>query len=719
MIMNKLLLVLLLLVPASAWWDPDWNFSKTVTTTDDASLITGWFTLDTESLISSGKMRHDCGDTRMTKDESAIGYYMTGCNTTYTNVFFEVDYSGDTHNLYYGNPAATGQSSSSVFSFYDNFESYSTGSDGSTTWTVRGGSFEVRYQNNSQRYVVNTTAESIATSYAPSGNFSVFAELGTPGNGNPGLVYSYVGSSEYYAAYLNGSEVWIRNGTVHAKIGDFTSQDFNYMLVEVVNGMASVYVNGNLEGVGNYSSGSVGVYALPEGTSHASIDGFAVFPSAGVSWSLGTERTRPQIVLQFVGSEAANMRTIVAHMSEGDNMLRIQLESVEEGELVEDNSAQLSWGNITFNSTGYAVNGSFVKVDSDEFNYTQGKYRFELRYVKTDTSHKKWHVVQFFYNFPAIKHIVFLTANQSGSYPVDIYPWNPCSSYVNNTGNHSCGNDMHSSVGVFRFGGSSLCGLHWADPNTFRVYDNITLSSKGYKKEIFWHSYMGCDKFTEEVEVFCGTDFSNCTATPIIPVKMLFYVNDEPRPLSRIEYPSGFSCTLNGESFTELVDYTKINKGLNDLQCSGSGNLTYFRLYSSHPYETTRFFDEKPETYRIEIAGPASRGKLRICGIPLFDKILPFKCSGNNLFFEGDFLNGTQDFYIFKTKRSWSYIQAQGGPEAQVKVTRMEPPQPPLAAAKELGPPNIPPTHKVINSRRLFYSNSTVVEVVITAWRSI
>lgn len=717
--MNKLVIIVLLLFPASAWWDPDWNFSKTVTSTDDASLITGWFTVDTESLINTNKTRHDCGDLRVTKDDSPVEYYMTGCDTTYTSVFFEVDYSRDTYELYYGNPSGTDQSSSGVFNFFDNFESYSTGSDGSTTWTTRAGSFQVKYLNNSQRFVVNTTAESIATSYSPSGNFSVFAELG-PGDGNVGLVYSYVSSSEYYAAYLKGTEVWICNGSVHAKIGDFTSSGLNYMAVEVLSGVANVYVNGNLEGIGNYSSGSVGVYALPDGPSNSSIDQFAVFPSAGVSWSFGSERTRPQVVLQFVGSEEANMRTVVAYMDEGDNMLRIQLESEEEDELVDGNSAELSWGNVSFNSTGYSVDGNFVKIDSDDYNYTQGEYRFELRYVKTNINYKKWHIVQFFYNFPAVKHVVFLTANQTGTYPVDIYPWSSCASYVNNTGNHSCRSSaMHSSTGIFRFGGSSICGLHWADTGTFRVYDNFTVSSKGYRKEVFWHSFDGCDKFTEEVELFCGTDFSPCNATSVVPVKTLFYINDAPKPFTRIEYTSGFSCTLNGESFTELVDHTEINKGLNDLECSGVGNLTYFKLYSSHPYEATRFFDEKPETYEIEIYGPVTRGKLRICGIPLFDKVLPFKCSSNNLFFEGDFLNGTQDFYLFRTKEPWSYTQAQGGGEAQVKITKMEPPQPPLASAKELGKSAVPPTHDVISSRRLFYSNSTVVEVVITAWRSI
>ncbi len=715
--MNKLL-IFLLFVPAAAWWDPDWNFSRSLTPDGNASLITGWTTIDTESLVSSNKTRPDCGDLRVTEGESPIDYFVVGCNTSFTNLFFEVDYTGGEYEVYYGNPSATGQESSSVFNFYDGFESYSTGSNGSTTWTVRSGSFEVKYQNKSQKYVVNSTSECISTSYTPSGDFSVFAELGTPWNGNPGLIYSYVGPSEYYAAYLNGSEVWIRKGATYSKLGSFTPQGFNYMLIDVVGGTANVYVNGNLVGTGNYTTGSVGVYALPNGASQASIDSFAVFPSAGVSWSPGAERTRPRIVLQFVGSEPANMRTMVAYMGEGENVLKIGLNPSDREGLVDGNSAQLDWANISFNSSGYSVNGSFIKIDSDSFNYTQGSYRFDLTYVKNNTEYKKWHVVQFFKNFPAIKHVVFITANQSGSYPADVHPSSSCSSYVNNTGNHSCKLGAHSSTGVFRFGPASFCGLHWIDSNG-RLYDNVSIQSKRSHKKVFWHSYMGCEKFTEEVELFCGTDFFNCTATPTSPAKTPFYVNDEPRPLTRVEYPSGFSCRINGESFSELVDYTRINKGVNDLECSGSGNLSYFKLYSSNPYEATRFFGEKPVGYEVEIKGPISRGKIGVCGVPLFDKIIPFKCSGSNLFFEGEFLNGTQSFYLFKTKRSWSYKTAQGGPEAPAIVRRMEPPQPPLAAAKELGVPEIPPTHEVITSRRLFYSNSTVVEVVITAWRNI
>lgn len=723
--MSKWVLVMvLLLLPAAAWWDPDWNFSKPLTPDGNASLITGWFTLDTAGLISNGQVQPDCDDLRVISGQ-AVDHFVSGCNTTHTSVFFEVDYTGDGYELYYGSPSAGDRTTSGVFDFYDGFGGYSSGEDGSPTWTTRAGSFQVNYTNKSWRYVLNSSSESIATAYSPSGNFSVFAVLNDPGEGHPGVVYSYVNSTHYYAAYINGSSLWVRNGTSsHEVAGSSVASGFNYLLVEVINGQADIYLNtpegGSATATGEaYSPGEAGVYAAPSGSHLASVDDFAVFPSAGVGWSLGSRDTRPRLVLRFVGSEAANMRTAVAPMSEGESTLRIQLEPDQTDDIVVDQSAQLAWGNVTFNSTGYAVNGSFVQIEADRFNFTNGKYRFDLHYMDTNAARRKWHSIQFFYDFPAVKHVVFVTAAQDGNYSAAMRPWTTCSGYVNNSGESSCHSHMHASTGVFHLGSGDVCGLNWGSSSPLRLHGNVSVEAQDYGKLVFWHSFTGCDKFMEKTELLCGTDFHNCTATAYRPVRTLFYVNNEPGPLARVEHTPGFSCKVNGKRVQELADSSRINKGLNDLECSGTGNLSYFRLYTANPYEASRFFGEKPEVHRVTIRGPASRGKLGTCGIPVFGRILPHTCSGSSLFFEGDFLNGTQDFYLFRTDRSWSYTGAEGGAAVPVEITPVMPPQPPLAAAKELGTPIIPPTHDVVTSRRLFYANHTTTEVVITAWQSI
>ena len=720
MTLNRLLIAALLLFPISAWWDADWNYSRPLTPDKNASLIVGWATLDTKSLISSGKMRHDCGDIRVVEEDAEVGHRVVGCNTSFTNIFFNVDHSLKDFEIYYGNPAAAKASSSGFFTFHDDFESYPTGSPGGPTWTIRSGGFSVNYSDNSQRFMVNASQESIATAHNPSGNFSVFAEVKDPHpeSGNPGVTYGYVNSTHAFAAYVNGSEVWVRENTSSRKLADFTNYSFNYVLVEVVDQVAYVYVNGNQAGTGDYSAGSVGTYANSTAV-NATIDEFAVFPREGVSWSIGSETNRPELVLKFVGSEGGNMRTVVSYLGEGERVMRITLETQTSKDLIVGNVANLSWADISFNSTGYSVNETFVQIEGDYFNYTQGKYRFDLSYVKTGGGYRRWHVVQFFKNFPAVKHIVFLTANQTGTHPVEIYPWASCSSYISTNGSSSCTSSMHSPSGEFAFGGASICGLHNGSTGPFKVAEDVPMTNKEFRKEIFWQSYIGCGNFTEEVEHLCGTEFFNCTATAYSPVKTLFYVNNEPHVLARAEYPSGFNCKINQNPVLDLVDSSIINKGLNDLECSGSGDLSYFRLYSSPPYEATRFFGEKPEVYEVTLTGPIDRAKILICGIPVLNKIMPFKCSGSSMFFENSFGNGTYSFHVFKTNRSWNYTQASGGQLINAEITRTEPQQLPMAAAKDMGNPETPPTHEVINSRRLFYSNGTVLEVVITAWQTV
>ena len=522
--MNKWFLLALLLVPATAWWDPDWNYSRTISADKNTSLIVGWFTLDTSALISSGKVRYDCGDIRVVEDDAPIGYRIAGCNTTYTQIFFDVDHSLNDYELYYGNPSATSQESSGFFTFYDGFESYSTGSPGAPTWTILTGGFSVNYSNGSQRYQLNSTDESISIAHNPSGNFSVFAELGDPNlEGNPGIMYGYVNTTHYSAAYLNGSEVWVRENTSSRLIDSFTNHSFDYLLVEIVDHVSYIYVNGNQVGTGNYSGGSVGVYADPETASNATIDEFAVFPRDEVGWSLGSETERPDLVLKFIGSEKANMRTIVTYMTEGEAVIRVSLESQTSSDLITGNFANLTWGNIAFNSTGYSVNGTFVEIEGEYFNYTQGKYRFDLNYVKTESGYRRWHIVQFFYNFPAIKHVVFFTANQTGDVEAKIIPWSSCSNYVSINGSTSCVSNMHSPPGAFKFGDADVCGMHFGTTGPFTISETISMTNKESVKEVFWQSYMGCGNFTEKVEHLCGTDFSNCTASTYVPVKTLFY----------------------------------------------------------------------------------------------------------------------------------------------------------------------------------------------------
>jgi hypothetical protein len=87
-------------------------------------------TLNTQSLISAGKMRSDCGDIRFTDSDgiSLLNYWLeSGCNTQNTRIWVKVPSilarSTKTIYLYYGNSSATSLSNGdATFVFFENFD---------------------------------------------------------------------------------------------------------------------------------------------------------------------------------------------------------------------------------------------------------------------------------------------------------------------------------------------------------------------------------------------------------------------------------------------------------------------------------------------------------------------------------------------------------------------------------------------------------------------
>ena len=90
--------------------------------------------VDTQSLISAGKMRPDCGDIRFTDSDGVtlLPYWIEeGCNTANTKIWVkvpEIPSAGTkTIYMYYGNPGALSTSDpDSVFDLYDEFNSLDT-----------------------------------------------------------------------------------------------------------------------------------------------------------------------------------------------------------------------------------------------------------------------------------------------------------------------------------------------------------------------------------------------------------------------------------------------------------------------------------------------------------------------------------------------------------------------------------------------------------------
>lgn len=97
----------------AAWFDNNWNYRQTVPVTNDGSAMSRSqlpITLDTASLISSGKMRSDCRDIRVTSSTGEIlKQWVHRCNTSATVIYvwaLNIPSGNSNFYLYYGNLSA-------------------------------------------------------------------------------------------------------------------------------------------------------------------------------------------------------------------------------------------------------------------------------------------------------------------------------------------------------------------------------------------------------------------------------------------------------------------------------------------------------------------------------------------------------------------------------------------------------------------------------------
>jgi len=145
----------------------------TINNTQNSNTLTDYqvlVTLDTESLISAGKMRSDCGDIRFTDSDGGtlLSYWIeSGCNTTNTKIWVKVPEipasSTKTIYVYYGNSDATTTSSgTSTFLFFDDFEDADI-SDWSQTNLYGTVSYSV--VSNNVSYVVKQGPSSYTSGY--------------------------------------------------------------------------------------------------------------------------------------------------------------------------------------------------------------------------------------------------------------------------------------------------------------------------------------------------------------------------------------------------------------------------------------------------------------------------------------------------------------------------------------------------------------------------
>ncbi len=105
--------------PPTASWLTGYSLRKSLTVSNSGSALTDYQFLvitNTQSLITAGKMRSDCGDVRFTDQDATtlLNYWLeSGCNSTTTRLWVKVPSTpsgGKNIYLYYGNTSATSAS---------------------------------------------------------------------------------------------------------------------------------------------------------------------------------------------------------------------------------------------------------------------------------------------------------------------------------------------------------------------------------------------------------------------------------------------------------------------------------------------------------------------------------------------------------------------------------------------------------------------------------
>jgi hypothetical protein len=109
------------------WWDETWLYRRAIQISNDGSAIDEFrkikIEIDTETIISNGKLQNDCADARFTDNKgNIIRYFIDSnngdCNTSTTHFYFELPsiIAGDqVVYFYYGNQTANSNASAPFF----------------------------------------------------------------------------------------------------------------------------------------------------------------------------------------------------------------------------------------------------------------------------------------------------------------------------------------------------------------------------------------------------------------------------------------------------------------------------------------------------------------------------------------------------------------------------------------------------------------------------
>jgi len=169
---------------AERWWNTNWKYRIPVTVNNPSSTDLYEFqiliTLDTQALISDGKMNSDCSDLRVIYQEEELPYWIEPytINSDATRIWVKVPHieaeESITIYMYYGNPSATSTADpNEVFLFFEDFNSEE---DFNARW-------EIQYNGGAGGYTFSTEDDvTYIEFYGTSNGYTVWTKKSFSGN---------------------------------------------------------------------------------------------------------------------------------------------------------------------------------------------------------------------------------------------------------------------------------------------------------------------------------------------------------------------------------------------------------------------------------------------------------------------------------------------------------------------------------------------------------
>ncbi len=271
------------------WWNSEWGYRREVVVDSDLTErdYTLRISLNTEALISQGKMRPDCGDIRVVNEVGEeVPFWVENCDSNDTGVWVRVNIYSDCNRylyIYYGNPTAEDEADveSTFHGILRGVRLYlsmdenggSVAQDGSgygNNGTLEGGAYWDTGVYGSS-VALDGADDYVEVPYSPS--LDGFSEMSVEAWVNPdeNKEQIIVGKSGGYIFGLSADGRlkfnWYSGGYVGWVYGEESVPTGTWTHVVVVfngtTGKVYFYINGSLDAVRDTNTGSISIFNSP------------------------------------------------------------------------------------------------------------------------------------------------------------------------------------------------------------------------------------------------------------------------------------------------------------------------------------------------------------------------------------------------------------------------------------------------------------------------